>query len=133
MSQQQETDDFYAAGRNLAQHITDSNGKDISSATLQALIRDLLPQHEELQEALRSIVARPDFFQLVKFVDSGKGFAQKYAFIESLRRIYSTDTIGAADKLACGLLSVEPPGLAHNQNGSISNNEFHEDSDKKLS
>lgn len=61
MSQQQEVDDFYAAGRNLAQHITDSNGKDISSATLQALIRDLLPQHEELQEALRSIVARPDF------------------------------------------------------------------------
>jgi hypothetical protein len=99
MSQQEDGDDFYAAGRRLAEHIAESSDRDISTATLQALIRDFLPEREELQEALRSIVARPDFFQLVKFVDSGKGVAQKSAFIESLRKIYSTDTVEAADKL----------------------------------
>ena len=133
MTHLEEADDFYAAGRKLAKHIADSSGLDIPTATLQSLIRDYLPQHEELQEALRSIVARVDFLQLVKLAGSRKGGAQKCAFIESLRKIYSTDTVEAADKLACGLLSVEPPGLANNQNSSKSNNKFLENSDKKLS
>lgn len=106
MEQQEDAGGFYTAGRKFAEHIAVSNDKEVSTATLQALIRDLLPQHEELQEALRSIVARPDFFHLVKFVDSGKGVAQKCAFIESLRKIYSTDTVEAADKLVCGMMGL---------------------------
>ena len=107
MSQQEDGDDLYAAGRRLAEHIAVSSDKDISTATLQALIRDFLPQHEELQEALRSIVARPDFLQLVILAGSGKGGAQKCALIESLRKIYSTDTVEAADKLVCGIMGLE--------------------------
>lgn len=113
MSQQEDGDDFYAAGIRLAEHIAVSSDKDISTATLQALIRDFLPQHEELQEALRSIVARPDFLQLVKLAGSGKGGAQKCALIESLRKIYSTDTVEAADKLVCGIM-----GLNHKTSSS---------------
>ena len=50
--EQEDADDFYVAGRKLAAHIAYFKEKDISIATLQALIRDLLPEHEELQEAL---------------------------------------------------------------------------------
>lgn len=119
MSQRVETDDFYEAGRKLAEYIADSSGEDISTATLQALIRDFLPQHEELQEALRSVVARPDFLQLVRLASSGKGGAQKCALIESLRKIYSTDTVEAADKLVCGIMGLIATAT---QNESAENN-----------
>jgi len=39
MSKQEDADDFYAAGRSLAEHITDLEGKEASTASLQALIR----------------------------------------------------------------------------------------------
>jgi hypothetical protein len=106
MSQQEDADDFYAAGRKLAKYIADSKGKAISTATLQALMRDLLPQHEELQEALRSIVARPMFFQLLQLIGSGRGAAEKLAFIESLRKAYSAETARAADSLVCGMMGL---------------------------
>ena len=106
MSNQEKIDDFYAAGRKLAEHIADSKGKEVSTATLQALIRDFLHQHEDLQEALRSIVTRPDLLQLAKLASSGKGGAQKTAFVENLRKIYSAETIVAVDSLACGLLGL---------------------------
>lgn len=106
MSQLEEKDDFYAAGRKLAQHITNSKGKEISTATLQALIRDFLPQHEEVQEALRSIVARPDFRELVKLAGSRKGVAQKCSVVESLKKIYSIETVEAAENLMRGILGL---------------------------
>jgi len=106
MSQLDEADDFYATGRMLAKHIGDSKGKEVSTATLQALIRDFLPQHEEVQEALRSIIARPDSLQLVKLARSGQGGAQKCALIESLKNIYSARTVEAADRLVCGMLGL---------------------------
>ena len=106
MSQLDEADDFYATGRKLAKHIGDSKGKEVSTATLQALIRDFLPQHEEVQEALRSIIARPDSLQLVKLARSGQGGAQKCALIESLKNIYSARTVEAADRLVCGMLGL---------------------------
>jgi hypothetical protein len=43
----------------------------------------------------------------VKPAGSGKGGAQKCALIESLRKIYSTDTVEAADKLVCGIMGLE--------------------------
>lgn len=106
MSQLEEVDDFYEAGRKLSGYIVDSMGKHISTATLQALIRDILPQHEELQEALRSIVTRPDFLQLVQLANSENGLAKKCAFVESLRKIYSGETVVAADSLACGMMGL---------------------------
>jgi len=106
VTKQENADDFYAAGRQLAEHIADLGGKEVSTASLQALIRDLLPQREELQEALRSIAARPDFLQLVKLASSGQGGAQKCAFIESLKNIYSAKTVEAADRLVCGVLGL---------------------------
>ncbi len=115
MSQLEETDDFYATGKKLAQHIADSNDRDISTATLQALIRDLLPQHEEVQEALRSIATRPDFLQLAKLEGNGNGLAKKCAFIESLKKIYSAETIHAADRLVCGMMGF---GVTTSQNES---------------
>lgn len=133
MEQQEDAGGFYTAGRKFAEHIADSNDKEVSTATLQALIRDLLPQHEELQEALRSIVARPDFLKLVKLAGSGKGGAQKCALIESLRKIYSTGTIEAADNIVCGILYVEPSALLCIQKGAKSNDERLEDSDKNPS
>jgi len=115
MSQQEEADDFYAAGRKVAEYMADSKGKDISIATLQALIRDFLPQHDELQEALRSIVARPEFLQLVQLAGSGTGAIQNSAFIANLTNIYSAKTVGAADRLARGIMGL---GLATIQNDS---------------
>lgn len=106
MSQLGEIDDFYEAGRKLSEYIAYSKGKQISTATLQALIRDFLPQHEELQEALRSIVTRPGFLQLMQLANSGKGVAYKCAFTESLRKVYSVETVNAADSLACGVLGL---------------------------
>jgi hypothetical protein len=106
MSQLEGTDDFYVAGRKLAKHIADSKGKEVSTATLQALIRDFLPQHEEEQEAFRSIVARPDFLRLVKLASSGQGVAQKCALVESLKNIYSSKAVEAADRLVCGMLGL---------------------------
>jgi len=106
MSQLEETDDFYATGRKLAKHIADSKDKEVSAATLQALIRDFLPQHEESQEALRSIIARPDSLQLFKLANSGQGGAQKCALIESLKSIYSVKTLEEADRLVCGMLGL---------------------------
>jgi len=108
MSQLEEADDFYAAGRKLAEYIANSNGKEVSTATLQALIRDFLPQHEDAQEALRSIAARADFLKLVQLAGSGLGVAQKCAFIESLRKIYSAETTIATDRLVCGILLLPP-------------------------
>jgi len=105
MPQLVEIDDFYEAGKKIAKHFADSKGKDISIATLQALIRDFLPQHRELQEALRSIVARPDFLQLM-LVGSKIGFAQKCAFVENLKKIYSAETVSAADSLVCGMIGL---------------------------
>jgi len=104
MSKQEDADDFYAAGRQLAEHIADLEGKEVSTASLQALIRDLLPRHEELQESLRSIVARPDFLQLVKSAGRGGGIVRKNAFIQSLRKVYSMETLEAADYLASGVM-----------------------------
>lgn len=115
MYQQVEKDDFYAAGRKLAEQIADSKGKEVSTATLQALIRDLLPQHEEAQEALRSIVARQDFLQLAKLAGSGKGVAQKCSFTESLRSVYSAKTVEAAERLVCGMMGI---GVTTTQNHS---------------
>jgi len=115
MSQLEETDDFYATGKKLAQHIADSNDRNISTATLQALIRDLLPQHEEMQEALRSIATRPDFLRLAKLEGNGNGLAKKCAFIESLKKIYSAETIHAADRLVCGMMGF---GVTTSQNES---------------
>ena len=106
MYEQEDADDFYLAGRKLAAHIAYFKEKDISVATLQALIRDLLPEHEELQEALRSIVARPGFLQLVQLADSEKGVAQKCVFAESLRKIYSAETVSAAESLVCGMIGL---------------------------
>jgi hypothetical protein len=107
MSQQEDTEDFYAAGRKLAQHIADSNDKDISTATLQALIRDFLPQHEDTHEALRGIVSRPDFLQLVKLSGGGaKGILQRDAFLERLKNVYSPKIISNIKHLASGLLQV---------------------------
>ena len=105
MPQLVEIDDFYEAGKKLAKHFADSKGKDISIATLQALIRDFLPQHRELQEALRSIVARPEFLQLM-LVGSKIGLAQKCAFVENLKKIYSAETVSAADSLVCGMIGL---------------------------
>lgn len=110
MSHVEESDDFYAAGRKLARHIANSKSKDLYTATLQALIRDFLPRHEELQESLRSIVARPDFLQLVKLVGSQKGLAQKCFFVENLRNKYSAGTIIAADRLVCGMMALGEAG-----------------------
>ncbi|WP_255124504.1 hypothetical protein [Synechococcus lacustris] len=106
MYEQEDADDFYLAGRKLAAHIAYFKEKDISVATLQALIRDLLPEHEELQEALRSIVARPGFLQLVQLAGSEKGVAQKCVFTESLRKIYSAETVSAAESLVCGMIGL---------------------------
>lgn len=104
MFKQEDADDFYAAGRSLAEHIADLEGEEVSTASLQALIRDLLPQHEDMQEALRSIVARPDFLELVKLAGSERGVAPKGLFVESLKKIYSMETVEAADYLACGVM-----------------------------
>jgi hypothetical protein len=106
MSQLEETDDFYAAGRKISEHIADSKGKEVSTATLQALIRDFLPQHEELQEALRSIVARPDFLQLVKLAGCEKGILQRDAFLERLKDTYSPKVISATEYFINGLLKI---------------------------
>lgn len=106
MYEQEDADDFYVAGRKLAAHIAYFKEKDISIATLQALIRDLLPEHEEVQEALRSIVARPGFLQLVQLSGSEKGVAQKCVFAESLRKIYSAETVSAAESLVCGMIGL---------------------------
>ncbi len=106
MYEQEDADVFYLAGRKLAAHIAYFKEKDISIATLQALIRDLLPEHEEVQEALRSIVARPGFLQLVQLAGSEKGVAQKCVFSESLRKIYSAETVTAADSLVCGMIGL---------------------------
>ena len=108
MSQQVGADDFYEAGRKLAAHIADSSGKDISTVTLQALIRDLLPQHQQLQEALRSIVGRPGFLRLLPLAGSERGCAQKSAFIESLKKIYSAETVTASESLIRGMLMIAP-------------------------
>jgi hypothetical protein len=108
MSQQEDTEDFYAAGRKLAQHIADSNDKDIPTATLQALIRDFLPQHEDTHEALRGIVSRPDFLQLVKLSGSGKkGIIQRDAFLERLINVYSPKIVSNIKHLTSGLLQVD--------------------------
>jgi len=103
-------DDFYLAGRKLAKHIADSKGKDVSAATLQAMIRDFLPQHDELQEVLRSIIARPDSLRLVKLANTRHADPQSAlilkALIERLKIIYSAKTVKAADRLLCGMLSL---------------------------
>lgn len=116
MDQQDESNDFYAAGRKLAEYITDSSGMDIPTATIQALIRDFLPHYEELQEPLRSIVARPDFLQLTQLAGSEKGVAQKNNFVTKLKKIYSTETICAADSLTCGMLLLKTTDLLSSQN-----------------
>ena len=107
MPQLDEADDFYAAGRRLAKYIADSEGKAVSTAVLQALIRDLLPQHYEAQEALIAIVARPDFEELVNLAGSKKGSTQKCTLIKRLAEIYSAKMVTAADELVCGLLGHE--------------------------
>jgi hypothetical protein len=110
MSQREEADDFYIAGRMVAEHIAHSKDKDISTATLQALISDFLPEQGELQGALRGIVARPDFIQFIQLAGSEKGAAQKSAFTESLRKTYSTKTVGAIERLINGILSKSQAG-----------------------
>jgi len=42
----------------------------------------------------------------VKLASSGQGGAQKCAFIESLKNIYSAKTVEAADRLVCGVLGL---------------------------
>jgi tetratricopeptide (TPR) repeat protein len=113
MSNQEEIVDFYAAGRKLAEHIVDYKGNDIPTATLQALIKDLLPQHEELQEALRSIVARPDFLQLAKLAGSGKGILQRDRFLERLKNVYSSKIISDTKHLTSGLLQTGTVNSTH--------------------
>lgn len=119
MSQLKETDDFYAAGRKLGEYLVDSNGKDISTATLQALMRDFLPQHEEAQEALRSIVAIPSFRQLLPLAGSNhKGVLQRDAFLQSLQDVYAPRIINASKQLINGLLQATTENfirIAHNE------------------
>lgn len=114
----EEKDDFYAAGRKLAEQIADSKSKEVSIASLQALIRDFLPRHEEMQEALRSIVTRPDFLELAKLAGSEKGGAQKYVCLERLRKVYSTETVAVVDRLVCGMLGLGIDIISDSPNGN---------------
>jgi len=113
VTKQENADDFYAAGRQLAEHIADLEGKEVSTASLQALIRDLLPRHEELQEALRSIVARPDFRELVKLAGSGRGIPQRDAFLGRLTNVYSSKVISDVKHLTSGLLQTGAANNSH--------------------
>jgi len=113
MPKQDDADDLYAAGRQLAEHIANSDGKEASTATLQALLRDFLPQHEELQEALRSIVARPDFQRLAKLAGSGRGISQRDAFLEGLKNVYSSKIISDVKHLTSGLLQTGTANSSH--------------------
>jgi len=103
-------DGFYLAGRKLAVQMADWRGKEVSTATLQAMIRDFLPQHDELQEVLRNIIARPDSLRLVKLANTRQPDAQSAlllsTLIERLKIIYSAKTVEAADRLLCGMLSL---------------------------
>lgn len=118
MSQMEGKDDFYAAGTKLAEQIADSKSTEVSIASLQALIRDFLPQHEEVQEVLRSIVTRPDFLELAKLAGSESGVARKYVFLERMRKVYSIEAIAVIDRLVSGMMGIGIDIISDNLNGN---------------
>ena len=83
---------------------------------MQALVRDLLPHHEELQEALRSIVARPDFLQLAKLAGSGRGIPQRDAFLERLKNVYRSKIISDIKRLTGRFFRQAKPTAAALEN-----------------
>ena len=118
MSKEEEINEFFVAGIKVADHIANSNGKDISAKTMRALISDLLPQPKELQEGIKSIVVRKDFLQLAKLAGSGAGIAERDALLESLKIIYSSTIISCTRDLINGLLQAESGKVGHSDSNA---------------
>ena len=66
-----------------------------------------------MQEGIKSIVVRKDFLQLAKLAGSGAGIAERDAFLESLKIIYSSTIISCTRDLINGLLQAESGKVGH--------------------
>jgi len=119
------TNDFYEAGSRIRAVISKEPDNKVPKSVLQALVRDYLPQHEEMQEALRSIIVRPSFTQLLVQAKSGKALIHKSVFVESLRKIYSDETVNTADEFICGILALPNPGQNETKIDASGNREFY--------
>jgi hypothetical protein len=107
MQESRNNNDFYAAGFELRKQIRESHENAISTRKAQALLKDYLPHHEEIQEALHSIIARPSFAPLLGLPHRGGAVALQHSLIESLRKTYSEEVVFATEKLINGLLSLD--------------------------
>jgi hypothetical protein len=104
-----ESNDLYSAGQKIGSHLAKLSENEITPALLQALIRDYLPEHEDIQEALRSIVSRTGFIDLLCLAKKEKGAVQKESLLESLKKIYNIESVVAVENLIKGILSPIPP------------------------
>jgi hypothetical protein len=99
--------DFYDAGIRIREILLRSTDEKIAEKTLQALIRDFLPQQEEIMEALINIASKTEFSELIKIKDKQVADRQASIFTKSLSKVYSGETVIAAENLIRGLLALE--------------------------
>lgn len=99
--------EFYAAGLKIGNYVVNFGKDNISPKTLQALMGDLLPQYANQQDALRSIVVKSSFLQLLDFAGTGKGIVQRDALLGDLKDVYSERTILAIRLIIDGILHVD--------------------------
>ncbi len=113
MSQQnREEEDFFNTGRELRKHSSSYQRGEIPPGVAQGLIGDYLAQYEGIQEALKSIVAKPGFLQLLRKEELGVKGVQKSSFVESLSKTYSPEVIQAASILIDGILNYDQDSMA---------------------
>jgi len=104
--------DCYMAGFELSRQLRELGKDTLSTKQAQALLKDYLPQHEEILEALQSIVARPSFTPLLKSPHEKAAVARKHSVIASIRKTYSQEVIFAAENLINGLLRLDEGAAA---------------------
>lgn len=111
--QEPDSNDFYTAGFELSRQIREADKGILSAKRAQALLKDFLCQHEDILEALQSIVARPSFAPLLKSPHDAGVFARKQSIVASIRKTYSQEVVFATEDFINGLLSLDERATPH--------------------
>jgi hypothetical protein len=89
---------YRAIGRRLAAYVRQL--ADLPpSASLQAVVSDLLGNHGELDLPLKDLVSRPAFRSLTRKAGSGGGSLERHALLQSMQATFSPQVIEALGEL----------------------------------